>query len=118
MSKWKGFVLISGLLLALAVSGPVTLGQEPAVPAEEPRQTESKKRFSLYVSVRSNKSRFQGGRGIEGIGMIPHETVPYVAEDLANGEDTLIQRAEAILAKFPKGKVPYRPENHGWKPPG
>jgi C-terminal processing protease CtpA/Prc len=75
------------------------------------------KKFSLYVSVRSNKSRFQGGRGIEGIGIIPHETVPYEAKDLAAGTDTLIKRAEAILAKFPKGKVPYRPENHGWKPP-
>ena len=72
-------------------------------------------KFSLYVSVHSNKSRFQGGRGIEGIGIIPHETLPYVAEDLAGGEDTLIKRAEAILADFPKGKVPYRPEKHGWK---
>ncbi len=75
------------------------------------------KKFSLYVSVRSNKSRFQGGRGIEGIGIEPHEVIEYKAEDLAAGKDTLIARAEEILAKFPKGKVPYRPERHGWKAP-
>jgi len=74
-------------------------------------------KFSLYVSVYSNKSRFQGGRGIEGIGIQPHETLPYTAEDLANGEDTLIKRAEAILADWPKSKVPYRPKQAGWKPP-
>ena len=43
--------------------------------------------FSLYVSVSSNKSRFQGGAGIEGIGIVPHETVPYDAKDLAAGRD-------------------------------
>ena len=74
-------------------------------------------KFSLYVSVRSNKSRFQGGRGIEGIGIIPHETVPCVPSDLAAGVDTLIKQAEDLLAKFPQGKVPYRPERYGWKPP-
>ena len=74
-------------------------------------------KFSLYVSVRSNKSRFQGGRGIEGIGIIPHETVAYDPKDLAAGVDTLIKRAEKLLVKFPKGKVPYRPERHGWKAP-
>jgi carboxyl-terminal processing protease len=71
--------------------------------------------FSLYVSVRSNKGRFNGGRGIEGIGVIPHEIVEYAAKDLAKGIDTQIARAEAILADFPKGKVPYRPKQHGWK---
>ena len=74
-------------------------------------------KFSLYVSVRSNKSRFQGGRGIEGIGIVPHETVPYDPKDLAAGIDTLIKRAAELLVKFPKGKVPYRPERHGWKAP-
>jgi C-terminal processing protease CtpA/Prc len=72
-------------------------------------------KFSLYVSVRSNKSRFQGGRGIEGIGIEPHEVVAYKAEDLAAGKDTLILRAEELLADFPEGKVPYRPKNYGWK---
>ena len=72
-------------------------------------------KFSLYVSVRSNKSRFQGGRGIEGIGIEPHEIVEYKAEDLAAGKDTLILRAEELLADFPQGKVAYRPKQYGWK---
>ena len=75
--------------------------------------------FSLYVSVRSNKGRFQGGRGIEGIGIEPHETVPYDPAHLAAGKDTLIERAEALLADFPKkgfpkNPVPYDPEKYGW----
>jgi C-terminal processing protease CtpA/Prc len=74
-------------------------------------------KFSLYVSVRSNKARFQGGRGIEGIGIEPHEVVEYKAEDLAAGKDTLILRAEELLADFPQGKVPYRPKQYGWTPP-
>jgi len=73
------------------------------------------KLFSLYVSVHSNKARFQGGRGIEGIGIEPHEIVEYDEKDLAAGVDTLIARAEALLADFPQGKVAYRPEQHGWK---
>ena len=72
-------------------------------------------KFSLYVSVASNKSRFQGGRGIEGIGIEPHETIPYNAEDLAEGRDTLIERAAELLKDFPQNKVPYRPDRHGWK---
>jgi carboxyl-terminal processing protease len=63
--------------------------------------------FSLYVSVRSNKSRFNRGRGIEGIGVIPHEIVEYEAQDLAAGIDTLLVRAEELLAKFPCKDVPY-----------
>jgi carboxyl-terminal processing protease len=73
------------------------------------------KLFSLYVSVHSNKARFQGGRGIEGVGIEPHEIVEYDERDLAAGVDTLIARAEALLADFPQGKVAYRPEQHGWK---
>lgn len=67
--------------------------------------------FALYVSVASNKSRFQGGRGIEGIGIEPHELVAFEAGDLAAGKDTLILRAEALLAKFPQSKVPYDPKD-------
>jgi len=74
--------------------------------------------FSLYVSVSSNKGRFNGGRGIEGIGVIPHETVELEAADLAKGVDTLIRRAEGILKDFPKGKVPYDPAAFGWKKDG
>lgn len=64
--------------------------------------------FGLYVSVASNKGRFNGGKGIEGIGVVPHEIVEYSREDLAAGVDTLIARAEALLANFPNEKVPYQ----------
>ncbi|MEN8150682.1 MAG: S41 family peptidase [Planctomycetota bacterium] len=71
--------------------------------------------FAMYVSVRSNKARFNGGRGIEGVGVIPHEIVPYDPKDLAKGVDTQIRRAEELLKDFPQGKVPYRPKKYGWK---
>ncbi len=71
--------------------------------------------FSLYVSVGSNKGRFNDGRGIEGIGVIPHEIVEFDPKDLAAGRDTLILRAEALLKNFPKEKVPYDPRSFGWK---
>jgi carboxyl-terminal processing protease len=64
--------------------------------------------FALHVSTSSNKGRFNGGRGIEGIGVIPHEFVIFDAEDLAAGVDTLIRRADELLAKFPDGEVPFK----------
>jgi carboxyl-terminal processing protease len=65
--------------------------------------------FGVHFSVRSNKQRFNGGKGIEGIGVAPHELVPYDAADLAAGVDTEIRRAEELLAKgFPGGKVLYK----------
>ncbi|MBL8749728.1 MAG: hypothetical protein JNK78_11250 [Planctomycetes bacterium] len=73
--------------------------------------------FALYVSTSSNKARFQGGKGIEGVGVTPHEIVPFVPADLAAGRDTLIERAEALLAAFPQQQVRYRPEEHGWSAP-
>jgi C-terminal processing protease CtpA/Prc len=72
--------------------------------------------FALRVSVASNKGRFNEGRGIEGIGVIPHEIVQYEPADLAAGVDTLIRRAEALLAKFPRRKVRYDPKDFGWTP--
>src|SRR6185436_10801739 len=45
--------------------------------------------FALYVSTSSNKGRFNGGKGIEGIGVIPHEIVEFDPKDLAAGVDTL-----------------------------
>jgi C-terminal processing protease CtpA/Prc len=64
--------------------------------------------FTVRFSVHSNKGRFNGGKGIEGIGVPPHEVVPYDPADLAKGVDTLIRRAEELLEKgFPKGAVPY-----------
>jgi len=72
--------------------------------------------FGLYVSVRSNKARFNGGLGIEGIGVLPHEIVEYDPKDLAEGRDTLIARAEKLLERYPASKVPYDPKKFGWKP--
>ncbi|MCR9243963.1 MAG: S41 family peptidase [bacterium] len=75
--------------------------------------------FALYVSVRSNKSRFAGGKGIEGLGVVPHEIVEFAPADLAAGKDTLIERAAALLRTYPDGaewrKVRYRPVDHGWQ---
>ena len=64
--------------------------------------------FTVRFSVHSNKSRFNGGKGIEGIGVAPHQIVPYQPADLAAGVDTLIRRAEELLKKgLPAGVVPY-----------
>ena len=64
--------------------------------------------FGLYVSTGSNKGRLNAGKGIEGLGVIPHEIVAYSAVDLAGGVDTLIRRASELLKKFPTEKVPYK----------
>lgn len=64
--------------------------------------------FSLYISVASNKARFNGGRGIEGIGVIPHEIVEFTPADLAAKTDTLIRRAGELLKNFPHKSVPYK----------
>lgn len=71
--------------------------------------------FGLHVAISSNKQRFNQGRGLEGIGAIPHEEVEYDPEDLAQGRDTLILRAEELLGDFPKGEVPYDPRKNGWE---
>jgi hypothetical protein len=64
--------------------------------------------FSVYFSVRSNMGRFNGGRGIEGIGVPPHEVVAYDPDDLARGVDTQIRRAEVLLKRgLPVARVPY-----------
>jgi C-terminal processing protease CtpA/Prc len=65
---------------------------------------------SVYFSVRSNMSRYNGRRGIEGIGIPPHEIVPYDPAELARGIDTEIRRAEDLLEKgFPADEVDYVP---------
>ncbi len=74
------------------------------------------KLFALYVSVASNKARFQGGKGLEGVGFHPHELVPFDPKDLAQQRDTLIARAEALLAAGPLPKVRYDPSEHGFAP--
>ncbi|MBK7876862.1 MAG: hypothetical protein IPJ77_14145 [Planctomycetes bacterium] len=75
------------------------------------------KLFALYVSTRSNHGRANGGKGLEGIGLIPHELVEYAPKDLAAKRDTMILRAEALFAKFPQDKVPYDPAKFGWTAP-
>jgi len=67
------------------------------------------KLFSAYFAVETNEGRFNAGKGIEGIGVAPHEIVPYDPADLAKGVDTEIRRAEELLKSgFPKGKVLYK----------
>ena len=67
---------------------------------------------SAYFSVRSNKARFNRGRGIEGIGVSPHVVVPYEAAELAAGVDTQIRRAEELLLRRSW------PEHIDYVPPG
>ena len=71
--------------------------------------------FELYVSVGSNMSRSNDGRGLEGIGVLPHETIEFDPEDLAKETDTLTKAAAERLEKFPQDKVPYDPENFGFR---
>ena len=73
--------------------------------------------FELYVAVRSNKGRFNRGKGLEGIGLPPHEEVAFEPGDLAKRVDTLIRRAEEILADFPQKKVRYDPSDFDWVAP-
>jgi carboxyl-terminal processing protease len=64
--------------------------------------------LSVIFSVRSNKARFNEGKGIEGIGVPPMEVVPYVPAELASGVDSEIRRAEEIFkAGLPVEKVAY-----------
>ena len=72
-------------------------------------------KWALHVAIGSNKGRFNGGKGIEGIGVPPHEQVEFKAKDLDAGVDTLIARAEELLKKFPQAKVPYDPKAFDWK---
>lgn len=70
--------------------------------------------FTAYISVASNKGRFNKGRGIEGIGVQPHETVPWEPADLAAGIDTQIRRAEEILKSgIPASAIDYVPPVEG-----
>ncbi len=64
--------------------------------------------FTIRFSVRSNMARLNQGRGIEGIGVPPHEIVPVRAADLQNRTDTLIQRAVELLREgLPEDVVDY-----------
>jgi carboxyl-terminal processing protease len=65
--------------------------------------------FALYFAVRTHGKECNKGRGIEGIGIEPHEVVPWDPADIVSHVDTMIRRAEDLLAKFPQDKVPYKP---------
>lgn len=68
------------------------------------------KLFEVRFVVASNKQRFNGGRGVEGIGIPPHEVVEYDPKLLAAGVDPCIARAVELLAKpLPKARVSYVP---------
>lgn len=68
--------------------------------------------FAAYFSVRSNMGRFNGGRGIEGVGVPPHEVVVYDPAELARGVDTQIRRAEELLKQgLPREKVPFEAQS-------
>jgi carboxyl-terminal processing protease len=64
-------------------------------------------RYVLRVVVRSHKQRFNGGRGIEGIGVEPHEIVPLDPALLARGIDPLLERADEVLRDYPTSKVAF-----------
>lgn len=67
-------------------------------------------KFSIYFVVRSNKQRFNGGRGVEGIGIAPDEVVAYDPKVIASGMDPCIARAEELLkSPLPKKAVSYVP---------
>jgi hypothetical protein len=74
------------------------------------------KLFALYVSTGSNMGRYNGGKGLEGLGIIPHRIVEYDPADLDGKVDTLIRVAEDLLARFPQREVRYDPKAFGWKP--
>ena len=66
--------------------------------------------FTVRFAVASNMARYNKGQGIEGLGIPPHQPVPYLPEDLAAGRDTQIAAAEALLhSGFPSEEVDYVP---------
>ena len=68
--------------------------------------------LTVRFSITSNMSRYNKGKGIEGLGIPPHQLVPYLATDLAAGRDTQITTAEALLLKgTPPEEVDYVPPN-------
>jgi C-terminal processing protease CtpA/Prc len=69
------------------------------------------KLFKVRFATSSNKQRFNGGKGIEGIGVPPNEVVAWNAKLMQDGIDPMVQRAEELLRKgFPKGAVAYAPK--------
>ncbi|MHC4166203.1 MAG: S41 family peptidase [Planctomycetota bacterium] len=86
------------------------IGEGPTAGTSSQKQTVTvpSGMFSVRFSVASNKRRFNQMRGIEGIGVPPHEVVPYDLTQLAAGVDTQIKRAEQLLRQeLPANQVPY-----------
>jgi carboxyl-terminal processing protease len=66
--------------------------------------------FAARFAVRSHMPRWNHGRGIEGIGIAPTETIAYQPAELLAGTDSLIRRADALLqAGFPPDAIDYVP---------
>lgn len=118
-------VIVDGTVISAAETGSgmfkedgraLMIGESPTAGMSSSKETIElpSGKFSLYVSVDSNMNRFNNGKGIEGIGVPPHLVIEFDPVDLATGRDTLIRRAEELLADAPSGKgpwkdVPYRP---------
>lgn len=67
-------------------------------------------RLSVRFVTRSHKQRFNGGEGVEGLGIEPHEIVEYDPKKIAEGIDPCIERALEIAKKgIPRRAVSYRP---------
>lgn len=68
------------------------------------------KRLAVRFVTRSHKQRFNGGKGVEGLGIEPHEIVEYDPDLIAEGVDPCIARALEIAKKgVPRRAVSYRP---------
>jgi hypothetical protein len=66
--------------------------------------------FAARFGVRSHMQRWNKGRGLEGIGIAPTETLSYSPAELLSGIDTQIRRAEDLLQSgFPPDAVDYAP---------
>ena len=94
------------------------IGSSPTagMSAQKAEITVPSKLFQVRFAVSSNKQRFNGGKGIEGIGVAPHEIVPWDRKQMGDEVDPLIARAEELLKQgFPKGSVPYSPPKKGKK---
>jgi len=88
------------------------IGPEPSagMSAQKQEIEVPSKLFKVRFATHSNKLRFQGGKGIEGVGILPHEIVPWDPALMQQGIDPMIRRAEELLKSgFPKGTVAYAP---------
>lgn len=112
-------VIVDGSVVSAAETGSgmfkedgraLMIGESPTAGMSASKETIQlpSGKFELYVAVDSNMNRFNAGRGIEGIGMTPHLTIEFDAADLAAGRDTLIRRAEELLAEAAARKGAWR----------